>query len=135
VDDHADFRGSGWRFPIVPTAGGGLTYIAGDDNILQSLRLLVETAAGERVMRPELGTTLSESLFSSDADQNLHALEQSVREAIQRWEPRVVVDRVEARRLDEPAGTVEVDVGVRIRRTNLARNLVFPFYLEGPAAP
>lgn len=135
MDEHSDFRGSGWRFPIQITAGGGLTYIEGDENVVQSVRLLLETIAGERVMRPDLGTRAMEFIFESDADQNLHELETSVREAIVRYEPRVTVDRVEARRIEGRDGVVELDVALRIRRTNLARNLVFPFYVQGAVTP
>jgi uncharacterized protein len=140
VDDHDDFRGSGWRFPVLPSAGGGLAYVSGDDNVIQNTRLLLEIVCGEHPRRPTLGTTVVASLFDSDADpndadQNLHEVEASVREAIQRHEPRVTVDGVEARRVDGPDGVVEVEVAVRIRRTNLVRNLVFPFYVQQATSP
>jgi phage baseplate assembly protein W len=132
--EQGDFRGSGWRFPILPQAGGGLGYVSGDDNVTQSLLVLLKTAAGERLMRPEFGTTVPELVFEAGSDQNLFRLEQALLATIQRWEPRVEVDDVAASRVAGEDGVVEVSVTYRILRTNTQRNLVFPFYLAGGGA-
>jgi phage baseplate assembly protein W len=128
-----DFRGQGWRMPILPDAAGGLGYIDGDDNIVQSVELSLRTVAGERVMRPNFGTTVADLLFAADSAQNLHRLEVAVDDAIKQWEPRVEVDQVQA----VIVGDTQVDVTVdyRILRTNTKRNLVFPYYMESGAAP
>ena len=130
----SDFRGSGWRFPILPQAGGGLGYVGLDDNVAQSVELLLRTAAGERLMRPEFGTTVPSMVFEADSEQHLFQLEQALLDALRRWEPRVEVDSVQA--VPEPAqdGVVKVTVVYRVLRTNTVRNLVFPFYvLNGEA--
>jgi phage baseplate assembly protein W len=124
-----DFRGVGWRFPIVPQAGGGLGYVGLDDNVHQSVRLLLQTTAGERLMRPELGVSVPDLVFEADSDQHLFQLEQELLETVQRWEPRVEVDRLTAERVPGTDNTVEVKVYYRVRRTNSPRTLVFPFYL------
>jgi phage baseplate assembly protein W len=125
----ADFRGTGWRFPIAPDTGGGLGYVSLDDNVAQSVELLLETVAGERTMRPEFGTTAPRLLFEADSEQNLFQLEQAVGDALRRWEPRVEVERVSAEPDPAHDGHVTVIVQYRILRTNTRRNLVFPFYL------
>src|SRR5205823_2087365 len=76
--DSGDFRGRGWRFPIYPAANGGLSYVEGDENVVQSLELLLRTVAGERVMRPDLGTTVPTLVFEGDSEQNLHRLEVAI---------------------------------------------------------
>ena len=124
-----DFRGNGWRFPILPDAGGSLGYIGLDDNVAQSVELLLRTATGERLMRPEFGTTAPDLVFEADSEQNLLRLEQALLDAIQRWEPRVEVDSVHAVPSLARDGLVEVTVTYRVLRTNTLRNLVFPFYL------
>jgi uncharacterized protein len=129
-----DFRGTGWRFPILPQAGGGLGYVGLDDNVHQSLRLLLQTRAGERLMRPEFGVTVPELVFEADSEQHLFQLEQELADTIRRWEPRVELDRVSARRDPRTDNTVEVEVVYRVRRTNSQRNLVFPFYLAAGEA-
>ncbi|MEU4689792.1 GPW/gp25 family protein [Actinoplanes sp. NPDC023714] len=129
-----DFRGTGWRFPIVPLAGGGLGYSRGDDNITDSLLLLLRTAAGERVMRPELGTTVPDLIFEPGSEQNRFRLEQVLLDTIRRWEPRVEVESVVAGPVSVGDGVAEVAVTYRILRTNTRRNLVFPFYLADGGA-
>jgi len=124
-----DFRGIGWRFPIVPQAGGGLGYVGLDDNVHQSVKLLLQTTAGERLMRPEFGVTVPDLVFEADSDQRLFQLEQELLDIVQRWEPRVEVDRLTAERVQGTDNTVEVKIYYRVRRTNSPRTEVFPFYL------
>ncbi|OLB75224.1 MAG: hypothetical protein AUI14_21510 [Actinobacteria bacterium 13_2_20CM_2_71_6] len=132
--DEGDFRGTGWRFPIRPQAGGGLGYVSGDDNVTQSLVLLLKTVAGERLMRPEFGTRVPELVFEAGSGQNLFRLEQELLETIRRWEPRVDVDAVSATPSPDEEAVVDVAVTYRILRTNTRRNLVFPFYLASGGA-
>lgn len=129
-----DFRGSGWRFPIQPGADGSLGYIGLDDNVAQSVELLLRTAAGERLMRPEFGTTAPSMVFDADSEQNLFQLEQALSDAVRRWEPRVEVEQVQAERDSAREGRVAVTVTYRVLRTNTVRNLVFPYYLLSGAA-
>jgi phage baseplate assembly protein W len=136
----ADFRGAGWRFPIQPRAGGSLGYVDGDDNISQSLVLLLSTITGERVMRPEFGSPVPDLIFQSDSEQNLSRLGQVLSDAVRQWEPRVEIESVRATRpagpgdvRDEPV-SIEVALTYRVLRTNTRRNLVFPYYLAGAGA-
>jgi phage baseplate assembly protein W len=124
-----EFLGTGWRYPILPDAGGGLGYVSGDDNVEQSLLVLLQTAVGERVMRPKFGTRLHEMLFAPGSPQNLSRLETSVREAVRDYEPRAELEEVRAE-LDPGDDTrVTVSVQYRVRQSNTRNNLVFPFYL------
>ena len=125
-----DFRGSGVRFPILPNEQGALEWIAGDDNVLQSLQLLLATITTERTMRPTFGTKAIDFLFEGDSVQNLSRLENTVVEAIEEYEPRVAVDSATSRTDENRPGVVEVAVTVRVLRTNTLRNLVFPFYVD-----
>ena len=124
-----EFLGSGWRFPVLPDAGGGLGYVAGKENVQQSLRVLLLTALGERVMRPEFGCKAPRLVFAPGSVQYLQLLETSIREAIRDWEPRV--DVLEVRAETDPADETRaiVSISYRIRGANTRNNLVFPFYL------
>ena len=124
-----DFLGTGWRFPIVPDNAGRLRYASGADSIDACLRALLLTGLGERVMRPDLGTRAPELVFAPGSTQNLHDLEDSIREAVTRFEPRVQLDDVRAETVPGDESRVTVSVVYRIRRTNTRANLVFPYYL------
>jgi phage baseplate assembly protein W len=125
----ASFLGRGWRFPIQPDAGGGLGYVEGGPNIEQSLRILLMTALGERVMRPTFGCAAPRLVFAPGSVQYLRLLETTVREAVRDWEPRVQLDDVVAETIPGDETRVNVNIDYRIRGSNTRNNLVFPFYL------
>lgn len=123
------FIGQGWKFPILPDAGGRLGYVGGKDNVEQSLRILLLTSLGERVMRPTLGCKAPRLVFAPGSAQFLHLLETSVREAVRDWEPRVELDQVRAETDPGDETRAIVSISYRIRSSNTRGNLVFPFYL------
>jgi len=130
-----DIIGNGWRFPIEPDPSGGLGYAGGEQNVEQSLRILLQTDRGQRVMRPDFGCTASRLVFAPGSDHFLRELERAVREAVRDWEPRVEVDdvRAELSPRDETIALVTLDY--RMRASNTRGNLVFPFYLRDSGAP
>ena len=85
----APFLGRGWRFPIQPDDTGRLAYSEGEHNIEHSLKVLLLTALGERVMRIDFGTRAQEMVFAPGGEAQLRLLEMTVREAVRDWEPRV----------------------------------------------
>jgi phage baseplate assembly protein W len=123
------FLGAGWVFPIRPNAAGGLGYVGGDDNVEQSLAILLQTALGERVMRPDFGADAPRLVFAPGSEQFLHLLETTVRDAIVNWEARVDVLSVVAEADPVDPARITVSIAYAIRQTNTRKNLVFPYYL------
>jgi phage baseplate assembly protein W len=124
----ADLIGSGWAFPGQITPGGSVRLVAGGEEIDAALRMILTTAPGERVMRPDFGCAMWEQVFAPVNANTLGMIEQSVREAIARWEPRVELITVAA----EPAGDgsmIGIEISYQVKATNDHRNLVFPFYV------
>jgi uncharacterized protein len=122
--------GTGWRFPILPDAAGGLTYVDGDENVEQSLKILLLTNLGQRVMRPDFGSKAQSMVFAPGSLQFLGLLETTIREAVRDWEPRIDLEEVRAETDLEDETRVTVHIGYRVRQTNTRSNLVFPFYLD-----
>jgi phage baseplate assembly protein W len=125
----SEFTGVGWRFPILPDPTGSLGYMAGDANVEQSLRLLLLTELGQRVMRPDFGCKAGRLVFAPGSVQMLGQLETAVREAIRDWEPRIELQSVRAETQPRDPTRVDVVVAYTVRATNTRGNLVFPFYL------
>jgi phage baseplate assembly protein W len=125
----SEFVGTGWRFPILPDAAGGLTYSDGDENVEQSLKILLLTNLGQRVMRPDFGCKAPSLVFAPGSVQYLSLLEDTIRDAVRDWEPRVDLEEVRAEPGTEDETRITVDIRYRVRRTNTRTNLVFPFYL------
>ena len=129
------FLGQGWRFPILPDATGRLSYTKEEENIEQSLRILLLTNIGIRVMRDDFGTRAQQLVFAPGSVQYLRLLEATVEDAVRAWEARVELLEVRAEADPRDEADVTVSVSYRIRRTNTRHNLVFPYYvgtLESP---
>jgi len=125
--------GRGWRFPILPDPTGSLGYVDGDDNVEQSLRVLLLTQLGERVMRPDFGCAAPRLLFAPASLHFLAALETTVREAVRDFEPRIDLETVRAEADAVEENRITVAIAYRVRRTNSRFNLVFPYYLDTAA--
>jgi Bacteriophage baseplate protein W len=124
---HGDFIGAGWSFPTSVTPAGTIRLITGSEEIDASIRMILSTIPGERVMRPEFGCRMWSLIFAPLTAGTLGQIEQYVREALDRWEPRIDVDRVIAV-ADQESAEVKIELDYRLRSTNDVRNLVFPFY-------
>lgn len=122
--------GTGWRFPILPDASGSLSYVDGDENVEQSLKVLLLTHLGQRVMRPDFGTRSRSLVFSPGSLQYLGLLESTIRDAVRDWEPRINLEQVRAEVDPEDETHVTIHIGYLVRQTNTRSNLVFPFYLD-----
>lgn len=137
---HADdpaFLGRGWSFPpSFSSSTGQVDMVSGDEDIRQSLRILLSTAVGERVMVPGFGCNLSALLFEQVRVSYLTKLEDVVRSAILDWEPRITVHRIQGTIDPREAGLLHLSIEYTVRRTNTRSNFVFPFYVnEATIAP
>ena len=122
-----DFIGSGWAFPAAINRTGSVRLVSGPEELDAAIRMILSTVPGERVMRPDFGCAMWEMLFAPLTAGTLGLIEQSVREALERWEPRIRLETVLAT-AEQGTGTVHITIGYRVRSTNDVRNLVFPFY-------
>jgi hypothetical protein len=129
-----DYKGTGWAFPPRFGRGGAsIEMVSGDDDIFESLRLLLATEPGERVMRPTFGCNLSSFVFE-ELDQGLvNRITRTVSDAILNHEPRIILEQVEVARGGDSTGEVMVRVSYRSRLTNSRYNLVYPVYLREAA--
>jgi hypothetical protein len=131
----ADFIGSGWAFPIATDATGGIRLAQREQEIEQSIRLILGTAPGERPMRPEFGCGVHGYVFAPVSPSTIGRIAQDVRDALRRWEPRIDIEDVQVVSDPDDRSRLSIHLSYSIRATNDPRNLVFPFYvLPGEAA-
>jgi phage baseplate assembly protein W len=130
-----EFIGKGWRFPILPGPTGALSYSEADDNVEHSLKVLLMTRVGERVMRGTFGSRLGELVFKPGSSQNLRSIEREVSSTIRAYEPGVEIIEVAAEADTVDATQITVSLSYRVRRTNTRESLVFPFYLVRGETP
>jgi len=122
--------GAGWSFPLRVNVQGGLQLSQAERNIEESMMLILRTDLGERVYRPNFGSRLSELTFAPMNTQTLLLLRLHVQEALEMWEPRIVLDAVRADP-DPLRGRVDIVIEYHPKDSHDSRSLVFPFYLNG----
>jgi len=125
---NGDLIGSGWSFPPTLTAAGTVRLVGGAEEIDAAIEMILDTARGERVMRPDFGCAMWDQVFAPINANTLGLIEHDVREALARWEPRITVESVTATAA-QTDGIIHIDIAYRIRATNDHRNLVHPFYV------
>lgn len=132
----ASFLGVGWRFPPSFSAGGTeLALVAGEEDIHQSLEILLTTRAGERPMQEAFGCALDDLLFE-EFDQALIArVAALLSDAILRHEPRIALNDLDVAQHRDDPGLLEVHLDYTVLGTNSRYNMVFPFYLNEATSP
>lgn len=121
--------GRGFTFPPQVDAQGKLALTSESTEIGQAIRVIIGTATGERVMRPGFGCRIHELVFDPNNDETRATAERYITEAIQMWEPRINLDRVEALPDDDNMGILRIEIQYTVKGTNDPRSLVYPFYL------
>jgi phage baseplate assembly protein W len=124
-----DILGSGIAFPLQVDRRGGIALARDETDVDQAIQLILGTAPGERPMRPEFGCGVHDFVFDSIDASTIGKMENAIRDALDHWEPRIVVETVEFDLSGVDEGRLMIDIGYRIRVTNTLRNLVYPFYV------
>jgi hypothetical protein len=123
------FLGKGWRLPLYPDELGRLGYAAGPDKVAQSIRIILETEPGERIMLPAFGCGLRRYLMRPNTSATRALILHDVELSLASFEPRIRVTELAVDPGDDPA-LVLIRIGYVHVRDNRPGNLVYPFYLE-----
>jgi uncharacterized protein len=126
------YLGQGWAFPLQVSIQGNLQLSPAIKSIEESIQIILRTQLGERVYRPDFGSRLGELAFAPMNTQTLLLARLYTQEALEKWEPRIVVDAVNAEP-DPVRGRVDIIVEYHPRETHEQRSLVYPFYLLPPS--
>ncbi len=121
--------GQGWRFPLGVDGRGGLALAKGENDIKEAIVAILCTAQGERVMRPEFGSSIHEFVFAPNNATTAGLIAYQVQEALVRWEPRIELTNVDVQPDPLEDGRVLINIQYRVKATNDEVNMVYPFYL------
>lgn len=135
MNEQKDWLGRGWAYPVqVDRLTGSVAVSEYEDDIHEAIRIILGTARGERVMRPDFGCGIHELVFEIMDTTTLTRVETAVRESLTKYEARVEVLGVAVNPFFAAEGKLLVEIDYRIRRTNQIGNFVYPFYFrEGGA--
>ena len=123
------FIGRGFSWPMEVDHRGAISLTQGPADLDRSIRVVLLTAPGERVMRPQFGCRIWDLLFEPVNANLLGLIAEAVRDALAQWEPRVEVEDVQPVQDEDDGGLVRIAIRYRVRATNDRRNLVYPFYV------
>ena len=86
------FLGRGWTFPVgVNPATGRIAMSEAEQDIREAIRIILATAPGERLMRPDFGCGIHELVFAPISRATLGLFESRIRESLLKYESRVEV--------------------------------------------
>ncbi|MFM7204856.1 MAG: GPW/gp25 family protein [Myxococcota bacterium] len=127
----AGFIGTGILGPLTLSEGRGIALSSGEQDVAQSVRLILSTRPGERVMRPAFGCRIHEYVFAPNNSNTHTKIREAVKDALETNEPRIQDVEVEVKGDPNEIDRLNVRVKYRIRTINSIHNLVYPFYLQG----
>lgn len=122
--------GRGWAFPPRLDSRNRMAMVEDDADIRQAIYVILNTAPGERVMRPEFGCRIHELVFAPANAATAAMVERYVTEALGRWEPRIRAERVTATPGAAEVGELLIEIVYEIKDRHDVRSLVYPFYLN-----
>lgn len=124
------FLGTGWNLPpSFRREWYGPEMLSGEKDVRSSIRIILSTVTGERIMLPNFGCNLQPHVFDPMNPSNITLLEKIVREALVFHEPRIIVEEVIAVSVQEE-GKLDISVDYSIISTNTRYNYVYPFYVN-----
>ena len=124
-----EFLGTGWSFPIVLETDGRIVLSAENEDIREAIVLILSTAPGERVMRPEFGCGIHEYVFSVINSSNLLLIGDEVKRALVLYEPRITVDNIQIQPNESDGSRLMIHIEYTVLSSNSRFNMVYPFYL------
>jgi uncharacterized protein len=133
------FLGTGWSFPpSFDKETGSVVMVSDEEDIKQSLNILLSTSLGERVMQPEYGCNLTDYLFESLGSSVIGYIKDRVKNAILYYEPRINVEKIEVTSgasFDLIEGRFTISLEYTIPGTNSRFNYVYDYYKNEALRP
>lgn len=123
------FLGTGWQTPL-EFAGGRLRTASDEACVEQAIWAILETAPGERLMRPDFGCGIHDLVFAAPNPQLVGRIQAAVVDALSRFEPRIELLGVDVVPDDAEPGLMRIEIDYRLRAASSRFSFVYPFYLD-----
>lgn len=126
------FLGRGWRFPVAINLTGGLSSSQLEESVRESIFIILGTAPGERVQRPQFGCRIHDLMFDPNNSITAARAEYFCEEALFKYEPRLKDITVKAEPNSVEPNRLDIRITYQIAGESTKKNLVYPFYLRSP---
>ena len=91
----ASVLGRSLSFPLRVGADGRLVWSQGEDNIRESMAVILKTEPGERIALPDFGAGLGRFLFEPNDAATQARIAHAIETALARWERRISLESVD----------------------------------------
>lgn len=120
-----------WPLLGLPDSEGRLCYPTLEESVRQSIKIILQTSPGERLMRPSFGGGLERYLHEPNTLTTRRQIRDLITTSLTRWESRIILDRVDVWEVEERPDTVRIEIVYRLRRTNRMQQMGITLELEG----
>lgn len=120
-----------WPLLGLPDSEGRLSYPTLEESVRQSIKIILQTRPGERLMRPGYGAGLERYLHEPNTLTTRRQIRDLITSSLERWEPRILLDRVDVWEVEARPDTVRIEIVYRLRRNNRAQQMGITLELEG----
>lgn len=131
MEKDKSFLGTGWSFP--PEFDKPLEEVvmkSNEEDIRESLAVILSTQLGERIMVPKFGCNLRDILFESLNLTTKTYAENLIRDAVLYFEPRINILSITIDESSEFDGVLLIKIDFIVRATNTRTNMVYPYYRQ-----
>lgn len=125
-----EFLGAGIKFPFQTNLSGGIALSCYEEDVKESIRIILGTSKGERLMRPDFGCGIHNLVFAPVNTSTEGLIIHHIREALTLFEPRLELLKVDVSKDEVDIGKLLINIDYKVICTNNIFNLVYPFYLH-----
>ncbi len=119
-----------WPLLPLPDNNGHISFPTLEDSVRQSIQIILRTRPGERLMRPDFGGGLENMLHQPNTLTTRRQIRDLINESLNRWEKRIILDRVDVWDIEDQPTTLRVEIAYRSRRSNLPKQMGITLDLE-----
>jgi len=94
MTEAGNIYGRGISFPPRIDANGRVAWSEGTQNIRESIKIILLTELGERLMLSEFGAGLKNFLYEPNTVETRRLIEEQITHALNQWEPRIQLQEV-----------------------------------------
>ncbi len=126
-----DFLGTGLKFPVaVNSVTGRFEMVSDEENIKESIYVILMTQKGERLLMPNFGSRINDYVFEVMSETNLTLMANNVKMVIEAYEKRIKDINIDISKEYLNQGKLILNIKYVVATTNMAGNMVFPFYVQ-----
>jgi len=126
-----NFIGIGWSFPPqFDSVSKSVAMTSDEEDINNSLHILLSTIVGERVMNMSYGCNLDAMVFENLDTSTITYIKSKIETAILFYEARIELQKINMNTQNILEGVILIEIEYIISATNNRFNFVFPFWKE-----